>query len=149
MSRRNLYVFCVLLLVAAGLGSDSPRGYDDATERNELEGVWQVVGNEYEDGQKVPFNGNGVQRFRNGKWTYHLGGSFLYEGFYKAVNGPQPAALDETDTVGDYKGRTRKFMYRIDGATMRMAFFRNEPLKRPTSVDDAGTFVIVFKRIGR
>src|SRR5579862_7595385 len=108
--RRVICILCTVLLVAAGLGSDSPKEYGDATELNDYEGEWRVVANT-DGGRHVFFGGLGIQTNRGGKWVYTLDGRLLYEGVYTADNRSNPATLDETDTAGAYKRRTRKFIY--------------------------------------
>jgi uncharacterized protein (TIGR03067 family) len=146
--RRSVYFLCTVLLAVAGLGSDSPREYDDAVKEDNIEGVWCVVANG-EDGIQNPFKGDGVQTFRGGKWTYTLGGHFLYDGVYVIDDSRQPRCLEERVTVGATKGETRKYIYRVDGNTLRMAFSRNDPLKPPKSFDERGVFLIVWERVGK
>jgi uncharacterized protein (TIGR03067 family) len=137
---------CAVLLVVVGLGSNSPKEYDDATKNEDLQGVWRVVGNE-EGGKRIPFGGLGIQTIQGNKWVYNLDGRILYEGVFTIDNSRKPAALDETDTAGAAIGRTRKFIYRIEGNTLWMAFNRADPLTRPRSFEENGLFVITWKRV--
>src|SRR5262249_52284330 len=70
--RRIVCLLAGVLLVVPSLGSDAPKEYDGATERDELEGTWELVGIECRPVQEGPSN-QCVVTFRGGRFTKSYG----------------------------------------------------------------------------
>jgi uncharacterized protein (TIGR03067 family) len=122
------------VLPAALLGSDSPKEYDGATERDELEGTWRFVKVEY-SGQTFPDSEQGM--------IFHKG-EFTWTG-----PGPKPAWIDQTTTNLPGGNRTLKGIYRIDGDGLKIAC-RLATNERPLGFDAKdgnGVTVWTFKRV--
>jgi uncharacterized protein (TIGR03067 family) len=136
------------LLVAPLLGSDSPRGYDGAAvvTDEELQGTWVGV--------KVERNGHLMmaprhdQTFRGRVWE-ETRGSHRRTGTYTADPSRSPRFLDIVHP-DDPPGTTRRYIYQVNGDTLRMAFIW-EPGERPASFQDfddkAGITLATYKRV--
>jgi uncharacterized protein (TIGR03067 family) len=145
---RSLHLLIAALLVVPLLGSDSPKEYDDATAKDELQGTWHLVGYE-RHGQLIEISPGGIQTFRGGQWVYHqLGTKSSYGGSYKADPNQTPRLLDETKTTAPDYGETTKFIYQLDGDKLRTAR-RLSPPGRPQSFEEDDIYVVVWKRVAR
>jgi uncharacterized protein (TIGR03067 family) len=134
-----------VLLVLPLLGSDSLKEYNDATRAEELEGTWQIVGAGY-GAQQQTFAGPCVVTFRGGKWSYTQPLGFVEGGSYKTNNGRMPAALDEMQTTRLDSQGTRRYIYRIEGDTLRTAC-KDGLRDLPASFDEKGIWVVTWKRV--
>jgi uncharacterized protein (TIGR03067 family) len=142
MRRRIVWPLCAVPLVALVLGSDAPREYDGATvPKDELEGTWRAVAVEI-DGSRLRTKLPSELTFRAGRWW--IGDrNMTGAGSYTAEAGRKPAHLDIV-TAAD----TNKYLYRIDGDTLRMARTKNgDP--RPRTFDDADLVVFIYQRVKR
>jgi uncharacterized protein (TIGR03067 family) len=120
-------IVCLLasvLLIAPSLGSDEPRGYDDAMLReDELQGDWHTADHEWD------------LTLRGGKWVANLNG-FAGVGTYTTDAGRRPAHLD----FGGIK-----YIYQVEGDTLRIAWMP-ERGDRPRNFDAAGVVVTTYMR---
>jgi uncharacterized protein (TIGR03067 family) len=142
---------CLLaaLLVLPSLGSDSPKEYDGATARNELEGTWERVSATPAGGKAViALPGECVETFRHGRWVYRHKGRIVSEGVYRTDSSRQPAHLDESTTAENEAGITRRFIYRLEGDTLRTAFVPGSR-EYPKSFDETGAWVATWKRVAK
>jgi hypothetical protein len=57
-----------------------------------------------------------------------------------------PAALDEVQTIRPDSAGTRKFIYRIEGDTLRTAC-KDDFLDLPNSFDEVGLYIVTWKRV--
>ncbi len=147
--RRTVCLLAVVLLVVPSLGSDSPNGYDDATERNSIEGTWERVSTGQVGGKAViGLPGECVETFRDGRWVCRFKGRLGSEGVYMADSTRRPCALDEATTAENEAGLTRRFIYRLDGDTLRTAFMQGSR-ERPKSFDETGAWVATWKRVAK
>jgi uncharacterized protein (TIGR03067 family) len=143
--RRTVYLLAGVLLVLPSLGSDSPKGYNGATESASIEGAWQLV--------EIVWNGRVrilevgcVWTYRNGKETIHEDGRLLGERPYTVDASSRPARMDCVETEGKYKGKIFRHIYRVEGDTLRIA--QGSPGGEcPQSFEDKDTYVHVYKRI--
>src|SRR6478752_5598664 len=103
--RSRLASLACVLLAGASFGSDSPKGYDGATARNELEGTWERVSAAPAGGKAViALPGECVETFRHGRWVYRHKGRIGSEGVYRTDSSRQPAHLDESTTAENEAG---------------------------------------------
>jgi uncharacterized protein (TIGR03067 family) len=108
----------VLILLAATLpyGSDDPR--TAATDRDRLQGTWTCVRME-RNGKEIP-----RERYRDGiliiegdKFTYKQGDRVMTAGTRTLDPNRSPKAVDDTHTLGPFKGKSYKGIYRLEGDT--------------------------------
>jgi uncharacterized protein (TIGR03067 family) len=140
--RRIVWLVAGVLLVVPSLGSDAPKDTDGATEADELRGTWQIVAAEFKG---IRLTAAGVLIYRDGKYgPVNSRGSWA--GTYTTDASRKPAHLDQTDSQGEDKGRTRKYIYRVNGDTLQIA---NTPdgHVRPKSFDENGICVCTYKRV--
>jgi uncharacterized protein (TIGR03067 family) len=141
--RRIVSFLAGVLLVVLSLGSDSPGEYDGAAESDELEGSWRMVMVEY-CGRDQPVPVKGAWTFRRGRSTPPLPDR---EGTYKADPSRKPAHLDETELCGQWKGKTWKCIYQVEGDTLRIAV-TSKGDERPKNFDDKkDLFICTYKRV--
>jgi uncharacterized protein (TIGR03067 family) len=142
---------CLLaaLLVLPSLGSDSPKEYDGATARNELEGTWERV-SAAPVGEKavISLPGECVETFRDGRWVYRHKGRVISEGVYTADSTRRPCAFDESTTAEHEAGITRRFIYRLEGDTLRIAFVPGSR-EYPKNFDQTGAWGATWKRVAK
>jgi uncharacterized protein (TIGR03067 family) len=142
---------CLLaaLFVLPSLGSDAPKEYDGATGRDDLQGEWERVSAAPVGGKAViSLPGECVETFRDGRWVYRDKGRVISEGVYRADYTRRPCALDESTTAEKEAGQTRRFIYRVDGDTLRTAFVPGSR-EYPKSFDQAGAWGATWKRVAK
>jgi uncharacterized protein (TIGR03067 family) len=144
MRRRILYSLCAGLLVVIGLGSDSPKQYDDATDGDELQGRWEFVLRVYDHRQSIApaVEGSEVETFLDHRWKRDGG---KWSVVYKTDARQRPAHLDTHFTSGDGRRGTMRYIYRRDGDKLQIAFMDNVSV-RPLSFDEPGIFVTTYRR---
>ncbi len=77
--RRSVHSVCAVLLVAVGLGSDSPKEYDDGTEVAGVEGTWRLTEiTNY--GRKEKPDTPMVVTFHHGIYAYNSSSGESWEG---------------------------------------------------------------------
>ena len=141
--RRIVWLVAGVLLVVLGSGSDAPKDYDGAMGQDELEGSWRMVAVEY-CGRDQPVPVKGAWTYRRGKFTPPLANR---EGVYKADPSRKPARLDETELCGQWKGKTWKSIYEVEGDTLRIATM-SKGEERPKNFDDKkDLFIATYKRV--
>jgi uncharacterized protein (TIGR03067 family) len=133
-------LFAVLMLVPL-LGSDSPKEYDSATAVDGVEGTWRVVAAEI-DGSRVPMKVTTELTLRAGRWRIS-DLKTANTGNYTVEPGSKPAHLDIVTS-----GETNKYIYRIDGDTLRLARYE-QGVPHPKSFNDTGIVIIICKRVGK
>jgi uncharacterized protein (TIGR03067 family) len=147
--RGTVCLLATVMLVLPSLGSDSPKEYDGATARNELEGTWERVSATPAVGKTViALPGECVETFRDGRWVYRNKGRLVSEGVYRADDTRRPCALDESTTAEHEAGITRRFIYRLEGDTLRTAFVPGSR-ECPKSFDETGAWVATWKRVAK
>ena len=137
--RRTILLAGVLLSVVA-LGSDSQKEYDDKTTVDPLEGTWRLIGSEFE-GKKMDIPVEfAMWTFRRGTYTIDDGdGNPVQRGTYRIDATQKPAHLD----MG-----TAKFIYQIDGDTLRHATLAGAyDTPRPQGFYDKAIVVRTYKRV--
>jgi hypothetical protein len=113
--RRTVCLLAVVLLPLLSLGSDAPKGYDGETQNVGIDGVWLLVQTE-EGGKVLSVKPNQICTYRAG--TFHW--STRKDGAYSVDNRYRPARLTERVTLAPY---TYRNIFRIDGDTLRIAYF--------------------------
>ena len=142
--RRTTLLFAILLVVPL-LGSDSPKEYDDVTVNGGIEGTWRETGFEA-NVRKIELNFEVVKTYRSGTFTIVSPGPSA--GSYRIDHSRNPPELDWIPTSGVHKGKTIKWIYQIDGDTLKIACLANEYEKRPPNgFDDKGLYVYTYKRV--
>jgi len=128
--RRTILLLAGVLLCVVALGSDSPKEYDDKTENVGIEGRWRLT-------EIIDWNGEkqGIQDMR----------PFRFEN-YRIDKNHNPPHLDRS--FADFKGRTFRFIYQLDGDTLRIAGNeRGNFGRRPEGFNDIGNYVWTYKRV--
>jgi uncharacterized protein (TIGR03067 family) len=143
---RTVSVLITVLLVVVGLGSDSPRKYDDRTEIDGIEGTWRLVAMETAGGREsqAPRAAIELTTYRRGRFAWPVGGGNVV-GSYWTDTERLPAHLDELPEGGPTKGNMWKNIYEFRGDTLRVAYLPSG-VERPKHFDDKGVIVLVFKR---
>jgi uncharacterized protein (TIGR03067 family) len=144
--RRAVLVLTGALLRLAALASDSPKEYDDATvQADEIRGEWRLVAVEF-CGQKSDFVGV-VESYRGGRWTAKSEDNETYQGNYRVNAGRRPAHLDLVQTKGPLAGKTRRFIYQVNGDTLKTSEMMNGN-ERPKEFDDKlDAIVCTYQRV--
>jgi uncharacterized protein (TIGR03067 family) len=138
--RRIVCLLAGVLLVAPSLGSDTPREYDGATEIAVLEGSWRLTKREIRGETEQLGSIQRVLTFQGGTVTY-TGDSRDVK--YRIVPNCNPPHLDEV-----VQGQTLKFIYQIDGDTLRIAWIDGaSPVRCPLGFNDVGVIVQTYKRV--
>lgn len=133
------------LLVLSLLGSDSSREYDGATEFVGIEGTWRETGFEA-NGQKINNNFEVVTTYRSGTFTIVSPGPSA--GSYRIDHSRNPPQLEWLPSSGAHKGKTIKWIYQIDGDTLKIACLVHEYEKRPPQgFDEKDLYVYTHKRV--
>ena len=135
------------LLVLPLLGSDSPKEYDDKVEVAGIEGTWQMVDISDAGQKREPGVERCIQIFRGGKWSYSEAGRPSTAGTYTTDKTRVPAFLDES--YGTSLEEARKYIYRIEGDTLRTAFRNANEGERPTSFDEPRLYIMTWKRLAK
>jgi uncharacterized protein (TIGR03067 family) len=143
--RRIVCLLGGVLVVVPSLGSDSPKGYGDAAEPDELQGTWALVLQVYDNRQATgpAVDGSEVETFRAGRWEK---GAPERSVNYRADAGLRPAHLDAPFPSGHRQRGMMRYIYRRDGDTLRIAFGDDLSI-RPRSFDEQGIFVSTYKRV--
>ena len=140
--RRTMLLLAGVLLSVVALGSDSPKEYDDKVNADEIEGTWQWT--EFEGelfGMKYHPTHYSEMTLRNGIFKLTVP---EWHGRYRLDPTHKPAHLDWMPA----NRQTLKFIYQIDGDTLKIAGFPHEPTKpRPQAVNDKGVTVWTYKRV--
>jgi uncharacterized protein (TIGR03067 family) len=136
-----------VLLTVAVLGSDSPKGYDDTTDSGGIEGKWQLLEVEWK-GEKTQLAFQVVITLRGRTLTYDSTHD-LVQGNCRIDSTCKPLRVDWIPSAKGLTARTLKFIYQIDGDTLRVAFLWNGGLdvQRPRGFTDEGVYIAVFKRV--
>jgi uncharacterized protein (TIGR03067 family) len=119
MQRRIVWLLVGVLVVVLALGSDVPKEYDGATEYVGIEGTWRFMSAEF-------FNAPGssarehIITYRGGTFISTYDNGETYEGSYY-LDARNPSHLDTVLANGPLKGKRRKFLYEVDGNTLRVA----------------------------
>jgi uncharacterized protein (TIGR03067 family) len=133
-----------VLLASLVFAANEPR-YDDTMEHDALAGVWECVV-VVSDG-KVMNYGPRTETFQNGKFTYQTDGT-RGGGSYRVDPCRRPAHLDEVYEDNPSKPLTWRHIYRIEGDTLWLAYLPRGEV-RPTSFEDKGVVVSMFRRVRR
>jgi uncharacterized protein (TIGR03067 family) len=143
--RRTVLMLAGVLLSVVALGSDSPKEYDNATTLGPLEGTWQLTEIQC-NGHKINLDFQMVVTYRGG--TYMLNDGETFRGRYRVDPNRNLAYLDRIPSCGYSRGQTFKFIYQIEGDTLRIAYTHApEDTPRPQGFNDAGVFVDTYKRV--
>jgi uncharacterized protein (TIGR03067 family) len=134
-----LGVLAVLLL-----GSDSPKGYDAATEMDPMEGSWMTVAGE-RDG--VAFRvAQSTETMCAGKYTTTNGmGEVTDRGTYHLDLTRKPFRLEETPAEGPRKGTTIRYVIQIDGDRLKVGY-KDDGTESPGGFNEANT-ILTCKRV--
>ncbi len=147
MRRRTVYLVCVVLLVAVGLGSDSPRECDDATQYAGIEGTWRRT-ELVNDGKEAKLNIQQTITIRGAVFTISYGDGSAYQGSLRIDPTRNPSHLDHTPASGALANRTLKWIYQIDRDTLTIAGNPDGLFeRRPQGFNDKGIIVWTYKRV--
>jgi uncharacterized protein (TIGR03067 family) len=139
---RRLFPLLAVLFVVLLFGFDSPKEYDDKTEYAVgIEGAWRWTEIEDAGGRRKLDDGT-VYTFHNGVVTIDRGSGNQWRAPYRIDHSSNPPHLDFILNGG----RTYKFIYRIDGDTLRIAS-NGYDWSRPKGFDDKYVGVQIFKRV--
>jgi uncharacterized protein (TIGR03067 family) len=143
---RRLSPLFAFLFVVPLLGSDSPKEYDDKAEIVGIEGTWRFSELEH-NGEKVDLVTRWVTTYRGGTYTTNYGHGDTVRGCYRIDPTRNPPHLDRLPSSGPCKGETNKFIYQIDGDTLRVAGFYLIELPRPQGFNDDDISIWTYKRV--
>src|SRR5262249_18002045 len=127
-----------VLLLAFG-GSADPATGPVVPSPPALEGSWEL--------QSASGSGifvKTVYTFRDGRFT--VTGSLPEKGTYTTDPGQDPAHLDLFPEEGPFKGTHWRWIYCIDGDTLRVASTRSGT-ERPTGFEGDGLIVLILRRV--
>ena len=119
-------------LVAAGLVVVALAADDEAVkkEKQSLQGKWTIVAVDH-DGKAVDMWKDGVRVFEGDSYTLTTKGGESFKGTFALDPAKVPKAIDFMPGGGQYKGKTLRGIYEIDGDMLKICFA--EPDKeRPT-----------------
>src|SRR5262249_44083665 len=133
--RRTVRLLAVVLLVLPLLGSDLPKEYDGVTERDDVQGTWELVEWTF-DGQSFGGEGTMVTNYRFGTKVVRYWDSRTITGRYRTDPTRTPPSLDEIRSDGDYQGQAIRWIYRVEGDTLRIAHLNMDPTRRPQTFHD-------------
>jgi uncharacterized protein (TIGR03067 family) len=144
--RRTLCLLAALLALPL-LGSDAPKEYDGATQPDELEGTWRLTEFAFED-RKQALDFQSVLTLRGRTYRRDDSDGDTFRGSYRTDLSHQPSHIDWMPSKGHFAGRTLKFIYQLDGDTLREAGFPDEDYaRRPRGFKDNGVEVWTYKRV--
>jgi uncharacterized protein (TIGR03067 family) len=140
---RRLPQLFAALLVLPLLGSDSPKGYHDATHVCEIEGTWRLLG------YKV--NGRTLRiplltvTFRGGEATFRYVDGRTETGRCHLDPTRTPPHLDYFPTDGGVKEAVL-CIYRVEGGMLSLARRGGPNVPRPKRFEDEEVSVFTFER---
>ena len=143
---RRTFLLAGVLLCVVALGSDSPKEYDDRTERDELQGRWQLIEVSL-NGLKQGVDFQELMTYRAGAYTYQCDNKTIRSGNYRIDTASNPHHLDEIPSNPSRWAHLSKRIYIIDGDTLRVAFRPDDGSRRPERFDDKILFVWTYKRV--
>jgi uncharacterized protein (TIGR03067 family) len=121
------------VLVATGLAVAALAGADDDAvkkEKQSLQGKWTIVSVD-RDGKAVDMWKDGVRLIEGDNYTLTTKGGDSFKGTFALDPAKVPKAIDFSPAGGQYKGKTLRGIYEIDGDMLKICFA--EPDKeRPT-----------------
>ena len=137
-------------LVAAGLVVVALAADDEAVkkEKQSLQGKWTIVAVDH-DGKAVDMWKDGVRVFEGDSYTLTTKGGESFKGTFALDPAKVPKAIDFMPAGGQYKGKTLRGIYEIDGDMLKVCFDL-QGKKRPMefkSAPGSQTFVNVHKRV--
>jgi uncharacterized protein (TIGR03067 family) len=136
---RSLHVFIATLLVLPILGSDSPKGYDDRAQDSGIEGAWRFVYYEI-GGVKTEVAAVSPCIYKGGKFTWS--GRNEVSGSYTVDTRFRPARLAQC-----IMNTTYKCIFRVDGDTLRVAYWRKGDDYPVDFIDSDNLVVEVYRRV--
>jgi uncharacterized protein (TIGR03067 family) len=144
MFRRVASLLLLCTLIAADDAKDEKK-----TDRDRLRGTWTCVSME-RNGKPIP-----PESYKDGKlimegdtFTYKEGDEVVTQGTRKLDPTQSPKAVDDTHTLGPFKGKTYLGIYKLEGDTFTTC---NGSAGQPRPIDFAtrrGTnlLLVVYKR---
>jgi uncharacterized protein (TIGR03067 family) len=145
---RRLFLLFAVLFVVPLSGSDSPKEYDDRTETIGIEGTWRLTEVEYGGQKRKTDLPKAMLTYRSGTYTANYTGGDTFRGSYRIAPTRKPSHLDQLPSNGSDQGQTIKFIYQIDGDTLRIARIMSAfTTSRPQGFDDDHIFVVTYKRV--
>ena len=141
---RRLSVLFAVLFVVLLFGSDSPKGYDDATEANNIEGTWRLTEINGDDGVSESHR---YVTYHSGTYTIDWNVGDLWHGRYKIEPNRKPPHLDLIPSSGFLKGQTIKGIYQLDGDKLRIAVMPGGEGPRPWGFNDKGVHIETYRRV--
>ena len=139
---------CLLVasVVMILLGSGSPKEFDDATQRDIIEGGWIQVAVDLKGRE---FNGLSQNRtiFCNGTYAVDVDHGTTLRGNYYLDTSRTPYHLDLIPSRGRYVGQTIRCICQIHGEKLVVAFRPGDDMQRPRGFSDDDLIVETYKRI--
>jgi len=146
--RRFVCLLAGVLVVVPSLGSDSPREYDGATEMDGIEGTWRFVSAERIGGDVI-WAGPPILTFRGGRYVGLRDGRTVERGAYGVDNRQTPRHFDRFPESGPNRGLTLRYIYRVDGDTLKIAETSSPGLnvERPTGFTQNDVTILTWQRV--
>jgi uncharacterized protein (TIGR03067 family) len=142
---RRLCLPLAALLVLPLLGSDAPRGYDGATEADDIQGTWEFTRYEYGGRAARAPHFRDVTTYRGGTFTTARGDGDTIRGSYRLDPASKPSRLVKCPVVGPQQGRATQLIYEVNGDTLRVAELFDAD-GHPQGFKDRGVVVLVYTR---
>ena len=141
------FLLAGLLLSVVSLGSDSAKEYDDETEHAGIEGRWLLTESGIETAK--PYRGEAEVlsfRGRTFKFEYPISNK-TSAGTCWTNPARVPHHLELTALSGNIKGRKFRWIYEIEGDTLRIAGDLDSAFERhPQAFNEKGLRIWVYKR---
>ena len=139
---RCVSLLLAVLLIVPLLGSGSPKGYDDKTTLDPLDGTWELVAVERQ-GRNSGFRKE-VLTYHGGKYTFTDHNS-KHTGTYTSDSSRNPGTLEYKPAINSNLEITPR-IFHVDGDTLRTAFIQDS-IVLPTRFDDKKelTTILTFK----
>ena len=137
----------LVLLVLPLLGSDSPKEYDDKTEILDVEGTWRRTEFQF-NGEKRDLPYESVMILRGGSYTRNDSNGTTLRGSYHIDPTCNPPHIDWFPSDEPFKGQTFRFIYQIDGDTLREAGIPGaQYTRRPQGFKDKDIEICTYKHV--
>jgi uncharacterized protein (TIGR03067 family) len=140
----NKLVASIVCLALASLIGGAAGGHKGAPK---LDGTWIETGASA-DGKKLPDDIISQRKvvfvFKDGKYTFSVGGKEFEAGTYKIDATKTPVAIDLLDHEGVEKSGPKLGVLKLDGKTLALSFNVLDRKKRPANLEGGKDIAVYF-----